>query len=49
MAATGWPLLCLAPDAIEAGLTVSVIGELQKDTYRGNGAVQFVIKDMMLL
>jgi len=34
-------------DAIEPGLTVSVIGELQKDTYRGNGAVQFVIKDVM--
>jgi len=34
-------------DAIEPGLTVSVIGELQKDDFRGNGAVQFVIKDVM--
>jgi len=34
-------------DAIEPGLTVSVLGELQKDTYRGNGAVQFVIKDVI--
>ncbi len=34
-------------DAIEPGLTVSVIGELQQDSYRGNGAIQFVIKDVM--
>ena len=34
-------------DAIEPGLTISVIGELQKDTYRGNGAVQFVVKDVL--
>ncbi len=35
-------------DAIAPGLTVSMIGELQKGTYRGNGAVQFVVKDVML-
>jgi len=34
-------------DAIEAGLTVSVLGQLQKDDYRGNGAVQFVIEDVL--
>ena len=34
-------------DAIEPGLTVSVIGELQQDSYRGNGAIQFVIKDVI--
>jgi len=34
-------------DAIAPGLTVSVIGELQQDTYRGNGAIQFVVKDVM--
>jgi len=34
-------------DAIAPGLTVSVIGELQQDAYRGNGAVQFVVKDVM--
>jgi len=36
-------------DAIAPGLTVSVLGELQKDAYRGNGAVQFVVKDVMVL
>ena len=34
-------------DTIEPGLTVSLIGELQKDSYRGNGAVQFVIRDLI--
>ncbi|NWF39204.1 single-stranded-DNA-specific exonuclease RecJ [Mariprofundus sp. NF] len=34
-------------DAIEPGLTVSVIGQLQKDEWRGNGAVQFVIEDLI--
>jgi len=34
-------------DAIEPGLTVSVIGQLQKDDWRGNGAVQFVIEDVI--
>ena len=33
-------------DAIEAGLTVSVVGQLQKDEWRGNGAVQFVVEDV---
>jgi len=34
-------------DDIQAGLTVSVIGQLQKDDYRGNGAVQFVVEDIL--
>jgi len=34
-------------DAIEAGLTISVIGQLQKDDYRGGAAVQFVIEDVI--
>ncbi|MBL4775605.1 MAG: single-stranded-DNA-specific exonuclease RecJ [Mariprofundus sp.] len=34
-------------DDIQAGLTVSVIGQLQKDDYRGNGAVQFVVEDVI--
>lgn len=35
-------------DAIQPGLTVSVIGQLQMDTWRGNGAVQFVIEDLLI-
>ncbi|ATX79395.1 exonuclease RecJ [Mariprofundus aestuarium] len=34
-------------DAIQPGLTVSVLGQLQKDEWRGNGAVQFVIEDLI--
>ncbi|MDQ6981675.1 MAG: single-stranded-DNA-specific exonuclease RecJ, partial [Mariprofundus sp.] len=34
-------------DAIEPGLTVSIIGQLQKDDWRGNGAVQFVVADVV--
>jgi len=34
-------------DTIAPGLTVSVIGELQQDAYRGNGAVQFVVRDVI--
>ncbi|ATX82218.1 exonuclease RecJ [Mariprofundus ferrinatatus] len=34
-------------DAIAPGLTVSVIGQLQKDEWRGNGAVQFVVEDVI--
>ncbi|MDQ6970468.1 MAG: single-stranded-DNA-specific exonuclease RecJ [Mariprofundus sp.] len=34
-------------DDIQAGLTVSVLGQLQKDDYRGNGAVQFVVEDVI--
>jgi len=34
-------------DDIQAGLTVSVIGQLQRDDYRGNGAVQFVLEDVI--
>lgn len=33
-------------DAIQPGLTVSVIGQLQKDDWRGGAAVQFVIEDV---
>ena len=34
-------------DAIEPGLSVSVVGQLQRDEWRGNGAVQFVIEDVI--
>jgi single-stranded-DNA-specific exonuclease len=34
-------------DDIQAGLTVSVVGQLQRDDYRGNGAVQFVVEDVI--
>jgi len=34
-------------DAIEPGLTISAVGQLQKDEYRGNGAVQFVVEDLI--
>jgi len=34
-------------DAIQPGLSVHVTGSLQKDDYRGNGAVQFVIEDVI--
>ena len=34
-------------DDIQPGLTVSVVGQLQKDDYRGNGAVQFVVEDVI--
>jgi len=34
-------------DTIEPGLTVSLIGQLQKDDWRGNGAVQFVVEDVI--
>ncbi|OIO73615.1 MAG: single-stranded-DNA-specific exonuclease RecJ [Zetaproteobacteria bacterium CG1_02_53_45] len=34
-------------DAIEPGLTISAVGQLQKDEYRGNGAVQFVVEDVI--
>ncbi|MDQ6986201.1 MAG: DHHA1 domain-containing protein, partial [Mariprofundaceae bacterium] len=34
-------------DAIQPGLTVSLVGQLQKDDWRGNGAVQFVIEDVI--
>ncbi|MDQ6986793.1 MAG: single-stranded-DNA-specific exonuclease RecJ [Mariprofundaceae bacterium] len=35
-------------DAIQPGLTVSFVGQLQKDDWRGNGAVQFVIEDVLV-
>jgi len=35
-------------DAIQTGLTVSLIGALQQDDWRGNGAVQFVIEDVVV-
>ena len=34
-------------DAIQPGLMVSVIGQLQRDEWRGNGAIQFVIEDLL--
>jgi len=34
-------------DAIQPGLTISALGSLQKDDYRGGGAVQFVIEDVI--
>lgn len=34
-------------DAIEPGLSVSVIGQLQRDEWRGGDAVQFVIEDLI--
>jgi len=34
-------------DDIQPGLTVSVIGQLQQDHYRGGGAVQFVVEDVI--
>jgi len=36
-------------DAIQPGLTISAIGALQKDEYRGGAAVQFVIEDVIAL
>ncbi|MDQ6992846.1 MAG: single-stranded-DNA-specific exonuclease RecJ [Mariprofundus sp.] len=33
--------------AIEPGLTVSLIGQLQKDDYRGGNAIQFVVDDVL--
>ncbi|GAV20564.1 single-stranded-DNA-specific exonuclease [Mariprofundus micogutta] len=35
-------------DAIEAGLTVSVIGQLQKDDYRGGSAIQLLVRDVIV-
>jgi len=34
-------------DAIQSGMTVSLIGQLQRDEWRGNGAVQFVVEDVL--
>ncbi len=34
-------------DVIQPGLTVSLIGHLQQDDWRGNGAVQFVVEDVI--
>lgn len=34
-------------EAIQPGLAVSVVGRLQVDTWRGNGAVQFVVEDLL--
>jgi single-stranded-DNA-specific exonuclease len=34
-------------DAIQPGLTISIIGQLQKDDWHGNGAIQFVIEDVI--
>ena len=35
-------------DALERGSTVSLIGQLKLDDWRGNGAVQFVVEDIFL-
>ncbi len=35
-------------DSIASGMTVSVVGALQKDTWRGGDAVQFVIEDVLV-
>lgn len=35
-------------DALERGSTVSLLGQLKLDEYRGNGAVQFVVEDVLL-
>lgn len=34
-------------DALERGAIVSLIGQLKPDDYRGNGAVQFVVEDLL--
>lgn len=34
-------------DALERGSTVSLFGQLKLDAYRGNGAVQFVVEDVI--
>ncbi len=35
-------------DMLERGAIVSLLGQLKPDDYRGNGAVQFVVEDMVL-
>jgi len=35
-------------DALERGNIVSLVGQLKPDDYRGNGAVQFVVEDMLV-
>jgi len=35
-------------DALERGSIISLIGQLKPDDYRGNGAVQFVVEDLLL-
>jgi len=34
-------------DALERGSTVSLVGQLKPDNYRGNGAVQFIVEDVL--
>ncbi|MFQ5581839.1 MAG: single-stranded-DNA-specific exonuclease RecJ [Mariprofundaceae bacterium] len=34
--------------ALQRGQVVSMIGQLQKDDWRGNGAVQFIVEDVMV-
>jgi len=34
-------------DALESGSNVSVIGQLKRDDWRGNGAIQFVVEDIL--
>lgn len=35
-------------DALERGSIVSLLGQLKLDEYRGNGAVQFVVEDLLV-
>jgi len=35
-------------DALERGSIVSLLGQLQLDDYRGNGAIQFVVEDILV-
>ncbi len=37
-----------AESLLQQGLTVSLLGQLQKDTFRGAESIQFVIEDMLL-
>ena len=34
-------------DVLQPGQVISPIGALQKDDWRGNGAIQFVIEDVL--
>ena len=34
--------------ALERGNIVSLLGQLKPDEYRGNGAVQFIVEDVLI-
>jgi len=34
-------------DSLQTGQVVSVLGQLQLDSWRGGGAVQFVVEDVL--